>query len=176
MKTCLNRILVVEGKEDAAYLSNFYNSEIVAVNGFEMNSKTIDYLKNKPLILLLDPDEAGKQIRQKLHSLLNDYVDVEIDISKCNRGSKNGVAECETNEILLKLEPYVCSKPVFNAVIQLSDLYNLGLSNDKELRMAVCDKLNLGKCNLKTFYKRLVNNNIDCAKLKTTIERIKHGN
>ena len=41
MKEYLKGVLVVEGKEDAAYLSNYISSEIVVVNGFEMNATTI---------------------------------------------------------------------------------------------------------------------------------------
>ena len=67
----LNRILVVEGKEDASYLSNYIDSEIVFVNGYELSKANISYLKNRPVILLLDPDDAGKSIRNKLNSLLN---------------------------------------------------------------------------------------------------------
>ena len=52
MKISLNRVLVVEGKEDASYLSNYIDSEIVVVNGFELKNTTISYLKDKPVILL----------------------------------------------------------------------------------------------------------------------------
>jgi len=36
MKKSLNGILVVEGKEDASYLSNYIDSEIVTVQGYEV--------------------------------------------------------------------------------------------------------------------------------------------
>ena len=36
MKRYLRAILVVEGKADMAYLSNYYASEIIAVNGYEL--------------------------------------------------------------------------------------------------------------------------------------------
>ena len=47
MKIFLDGILVVEGKEDASYLSNYIDSEIVVVNGFELDERTINYLKDK---------------------------------------------------------------------------------------------------------------------------------
>ena len=47
MKLYLKGILVVEGKEDASYLSNYIASEIVVVNGFEITKSTISYLKDK---------------------------------------------------------------------------------------------------------------------------------
>ena len=166
MKLELNGILVVEGKEDASYLSNYISSEIVIVNGFEISKATISYLKNKRVILLLDPDEAGLKIREKLNKELPDSINVEIDISKCDRGIKNGVAECQINEVLGKLKPYVVEKSAENASdIKMSDLYELGLINNKDLRRTVCEKLNLGNCNGKQLCKRLKINNISLSKL-----------
>ena len=170
MKVCLNRTLVVEGKEDASYLSNYISSEIVVVNGFELSQDTISYLKNKQIILLLDPDDSGKRIREKLNKEIKDAVNIEIDISKCNRGVKKGVAECQIDEVLDKLHKYVIEEPNKETDINMSDLYNLGLINNKELREKVCSKLNLGSCNAKTLYKRLVNNNISLKQLKEVVK------
>ena len=165
MKITLNGILVVEGKEDASYLSNYISSEIVVVNGYELPKATIPYLKDKKVILLTDPDEAGLKIREKLNSLLSNASNVEIDIKKCVRGHKNGVAECDINEILTKLKDYTIEENKTESDIKLSDLYNLGLMNNKELRESVCQKLNIGSCNAKTLYKRLLNNNVSLNKL-----------
>lgn len=166
MKIYLDGILVVEGKEDASYLSNYIASEIVIVNGFELSKDTINYLKDKKVILLLDPDESGLKIREKLNKELTDPINVEIDISKCNRGIKKGVAECQIDEILAKLSQYVIEKDMENTSdIKISDLYELGLINNKELRDEVCEKLNLGKCNGKQLYKRLLINKISLNQL-----------
>lgn len=166
MKIYLDGILAVEGKEDASYLSNYIASEIVIVNGFEISKDTINYLKDKKAILLLDPDEAGLKIREKLNKELTNPINVEIDISKCNRGIKKGVAECQIDEVLAKLSQYVIEKDmVITSDIKISDLYELGLINNKELRDEVCEKLNLGKCNGKQLYKRLLINKISLNQL-----------
>ena len=170
MKIYLDGILVVEGKEDTSYLSNYIASEIVVTNGFEISKETISYLKNKKVIVLTDPDEAGAKIRNKLNQLLPDAINVEVDIKKCVRDIKNGVAECDIDEVLTKLKPYSISKKSSESDITMSDLYELGLINNKDLREQVCQKLNLGKCNAKTMYKRLLNNNI---KLKQLCETMK---
>ena len=161
----LDGILVVEGKEDASYLSNYISSEIVVLNGYDIQEFTINYLKNKKVILLTDPDDAGLAIRNKLNILLPNAVNAEINISKCNRGTKTGVAECEIDEILTKLKSYAITENKTSSNIQLSDLYNLGLMSDKDLRNNVCQKLNLGKCNAKTLFKRLQSNNIKLEQL-----------
>ena len=172
----LNRILVVEGKEDASYLSNYIDSEIVFVNGYELSKANIAYLKNRSVILLLDPDDAGKTIRNKLNSLLNDVVNIEVDIKKCTRGAKNGVAECEIDEVLGKLSEFCRDFDAKHADFNSADLYKLGLSSDKKLRDFVCTKLNLGNCNFKTMQKRLFLNDIKLEKVCEIIEEYKNGN
>ena len=176
MKIHLSRTLVVEGKEDASYLSNYIDSEIVVVNGFELNKETISYLRNKPVILLLDPDDAGLQIRNKLHHLLSDYIDIEIDIAKCNRGSKSGIAECEIDEVLGKLRPLYANKVETKHNITSSELYNLGLADNEKLRAFVCGRLELGSCNFKTLRKRLILNNIQLDKVCEIIKEYQDGN
>ena len=165
MKVFLKSVLVVEGKEDASYLSNYVASEIVVVNGFEISSSTITYLRNKQALLLLDPDSAGKEIRSKLNKLLPDSINVEVDINKCNRRNKKGIAECQIEEILSKLHRYVIQGNENTSDIKESDLYKLGLIGNKERRDKVCKELNLGKCNGKTLYKRLLNNNVSFKQL-----------
>ena len=165
MKIYLDGILVVEGKEDASYLSNYISSEIVVINGYEMHEATINYLKDKSVILLTDPDEAGRKIRQKLNVLLPNAINVEIDINKCIRNDKNGVAECDIDEILTMLKPLETKEKDNESDITISDLYNLGLMENRDLRDLVCQKLNLGKCNAKTLYKRLVSNGIKLSQL-----------
>ena len=177
MKLYLDGILVVEGKEDASYLSNYIDSEIVVVNGFEMADETIKYLSGKRVIALLDPDEAGQKIRKTLNTKLDDVINVEIDITKCVRGIKNGVAECSIEEIVAKLQTYSVKNPAKLQPITSSELFSLGLVNgEKELRNYVCEKLNLGLCNGKLFLKRLNENNISIEELIKLVEEYKHGN
>ena len=176
MKIFLDGILVVEGKEDASYLSNYISSEIVTTNGFEIPKEKISYLKDKKVIVLTDPDEAGKKIRQKLNELLPNSINVDVDIKKCVRNTKSGVAECDINEVLTKLKPYIIEQIDTKSDITISDLYDLGLMNNKDLREQVCTKLKLGKCNAKTMYKRLLNNNIKLEQLYEIMKKVKNGN
>ena len=176
MKLTLNRVLVVEGKEDASYLSNYIDSEIVVINGYELSDATISYLKDKPVLLLLDPDSAGEEIRKKLNRVLNNVTNVFIDIKKCTKGIKNGVAECEIDEILSKLSEYCRVFGEKQPDFTTADLYKLGLSNNKDLRKYVSERLNLGKCNFKTLNKRLILNNINLEQICAIIEEYKNGN
>ena len=176
MKKYLDAVLVVEGKEDASYLSNYIASEIVVVNGFELSKKTINYLKNKKVILLLDPDEAGQRIREKINQELDNVINIEIDINKCTRNVKNGVAECEIGEILYRLTPYFVDNTSKRITISNAQLSELGILNNKDLREYISEQLKLGKCNNKQLIKRLSFNNIDIGTLKNIVDRYKDGN
>lgn len=176
MKKYLDGILVVEGKEDTSYLSNYIESEIVTVQGYELSDTIISYLKDKRVIALLDPDEAGKTIRKRLNEKLNNVINIEIDINKCTRGLKNGVAECEIEEIMSKLEPYITEKACKTPLFDSYALYELGISENKQLRDYVCTKMNLGKCNNKQLLKRINASNVQLDQLKKIVEEFKHGN
>ena len=177
MKIYLNGVLVVEGKDDCAYLSNYVASEIVFVNGFELSNRTVEYLKDKHVIALLDPDDSGEIIRERLNKSLTNIDNVSIDINKCTRGNKNGVAECEINEILRVLSPFCINNRDFETDIKENDLFRLGLiGNNKKLRSYVCDKLNLGNCNGKQLLKRLKLNKVSLDDLEKAVEEFNNDN
>ncbi|HHT66842.1 MAG TPA: DUF4093 domain-containing protein [Erysipelotrichaceae bacterium] len=175
MKLFLDGILVVEGKEDVAYLSNYISSEIIPVNGFELCPKTMEYLKDKKVIIMTDPDEAGKQIRQNINKIITNASNVEIDISKCSRDKKKGIAECEIGEVLSKLRPYALDKINKSPHIGLPDLQKIGLINNAKLRSYVCEQLNLGKCNNKQLIKRVNNHKIEIQQMERIVKKY-YGN
>ena len=80
------------------------------------------------------------------------------------------IGQGKIDEILTKLKQYSVAANESQSDIKMSDLYDLGLLGNQELRKSVCAKLNLGECNAKTLYKRLIANNI---KLKELVEIVK---
>lgn len=156
MKLIIDNVIVVEGKSDAAFLSSFIDAVFVTTNGYEIPFSEIAFLNNKrnnkPVIVLTDSDEAGKQIRERLNNLLNNKVNIEVDVLKCNKNGKHGIAECDNNEIVNVLkEHFSDTKPSHS--ITSADIVELGINKDK--RIELCEKLELGNCNNKTFVKRL---------------------
>lgn len=162
MKRFLNAILVVEGKSDVSYLSNFIDAEYVITNGSEISSDTINYLKKakeiKDIIVLTDPDSPGKRIRDildnEISGLKHSYIRKEFAV----KHNKVGVAECDINEVFHALDNLFENKVTYKETISFSDLYDLQLSgniNSLELRNKVCRKLSIGFSNTKTLYKKL---------------------
>lgn len=158
MKYIIDGFLIVEGKDDKSYLSSFIDAEIFITNGFDIYSDDFPYLislsKKYTPIILTDSDDAGKIIRKKLSDLLPDSKNAEVNILKCNKNHKHGVAECEKEEIINKLKPYSVSNKEKHFEYSLRDLINFGIK-DKTTRELVCFKLGLGKCNTKQLAHRL---------------------
>ena len=174
MKYFLNKIIVVEGKEDCSYLSSFIEAEYVTTNGYQIPSEEIDYIneasKYKEILILVDPDKAGLMIEDKLKKLIKSATYLHIDIASCNRGKKNGVAESEKEEIIKVLKPYFSEKEAENDGVFNGKLIKMRL-NDKELREHLCKKYHMGKCTSKKFIQRAKTLQLNEAKIEEEINR-----
>lgn len=156
MRYHISNIIVVEGKDDEAYLSSFIDAVFVKTNGYEIPKEEIGFLNNKriqkPIIVLTDSDDAGKAIRERLNKAVNNKINVEVNIIKCNKNNKHGVAECDKEEVINTLKEYIDDE-MSHSILKTSDIYELGINKKK--REYLCQLLKLGKCNNKTFIKRL---------------------
>jgi len=158
----LNGILVVEGNNDASYISSFIKCEIVVVNGYELEN--LDYLKEaskiKQIFVLTDPDEAGRTISKRIIKELENAIDICVDIAKCNNKSKRGIAECEKEEILCKLQKFLKNTcDLQEKRIKASDVWML--KNKEKL----ANDFHLGNCNTKKLVERLNTLNVPLEKL-----------
>lgn len=161
-KLHLNELIVVEGKTDIDFLSSFIEADFYSVNGSAISSKDISFLKeiekNRPIIILTDPDFPGKKIREILNSNLtnvyNAYARKEFSI----KNHKVGVAESTINEVLLALNNLKKFETNVNSDLTMNDLYALNLNgskNSKQLRKTICDYLHIEYLNAKQLLKKL---------------------
>ncbi|MCQ2792927.1 MAG: ribonuclease M5 [Bacilli bacterium] len=169
----LDCVLVVEGKSDVSYLSNYIDAEFIITNGSEISDETINYIKKikevKEVVVLVDPDSPGKRIRDILDQNINGLKHCFIRKEFAIKNGKVGVAECEINEIFKALDNMFVLKKEYVESISYSDLYELnliGCNNSKELRNKLSYKLSLGYVNAKTLYKRLNSLNISKNKIE----------
>lgn len=176
MKEKINGIIVVEGKTDVAFLSQFLDAEFVITNGSEISEKTIEYLKNhrenRDIFVLTDPDSPGKRIRDILDSEIPNLKHCFVSKEKSIKHNKVGVAESTKDEVLNALKNYISVSKNPTGNIKMSELVNLGLvgePNSENLRLKICEKYHLGYCNAKTFLKRLNNCGITLDEIKETL-------
>ena len=154
----INKIIVVEGKEDASYLSSFVKAEYVLTNGYDIPKEELDYLneasKHKDILVLVDPDEAGRNIENRLKEKLNNATYLNINIKECNRGKKNGIAECSKEEIINVLQPHFSEELLEKSDDLMANLSKIDFA-DKNLREYLSKKFHLGKCTYKKLFIRL---------------------
>lgn len=182
MKPFVKGLIVVEGKEDEAYLTSFLNATIITTRGYTLPEEEMLFIKeaskDNDILCLTDPDDAGISIFEKIKGFLPKTIRICVEIKKCTRGKKNGVAECEKEEILRVLKPHITNKkPKNKSDITAVHLYRLGIMGDsksKKRREFICKKLNLGICNNKTFLKRINFLNITFNDLEEVVKQ--YGN
>ena len=176
MKKTINGVLVVEGHNDVSYISSLYEGIFVVTNGYQIPNEEIDFLNHLPentnIYILTDSDEAGKQIRNKLDDLVKNKTHIVLDITKCNKNGKHGVAECEKDELIKVLDQYT-GEASLNNNLTTSDLLSLGIDN-KMKREYLCQMLHLGVCNNKTLLKRINYLKIKETRIREVME--KYGN
>ena len=63
----INEIVVIEGKTDSQLLKELYDVDTIETHGLAIDQKTLDLIKEasktRGVIVLTDPDYAGKRIR-----------------------------------------------------------------------------------------------------------------
>ena len=160
----LDGIIVVEGHGDVAFLSSFIKSLDVTTNGYDLPEEEIDFLKHccdkKKVVVLTDPDDAGKDIREKIRAYNFKHIDIEVDLISCNKNGKHGIAECDKNTILNVLKEHLSNKEPITGNITASKLMNLGIVTKLD-RDKLCKNLHLGICNGKQLVHRINALNID---------------
>lgn len=180
MKKIIDGIIVVEGTNDASYLSSLIDAAFVSLNGLEI--KNLEFLKRaakeKPIYLLTDSDQEGERIRRKVKKEIPVCIDVIVDASKCNKNGKHGVFECEIGEIYRAFSKYFTDFTENSENIDLRKIsQKISLSKTpNELRSYIADKFGIENCNNKTFIKRLQLLNIKEEEIEQIIKEFKHGN
>lgn len=176
MKQTIDGIIVVEGKTDVAFLSNFIDAEFVITNGSEISAKTIEYLKkcaqNRNIFVLTDPDSPGKRIRDVLDENIPNLKHCFVSKENSIRHHKVGVAESTIDEVIRALKNFFVLNKHAKENVKMSDLIRLGLSgseNSEENRAKICKIFNLGFCNAKTFLKRLNSCGITIEELENNL-------
>lgn len=176
MKKVIDGILVVEGKTDVAFLSEFIDAEFVTTNGSDVPQETINYLKKssekRDIFVLTDPDSPGKRIRDILDSQIPGLNHCFVNKENCIKNKKVGVAESTKEEVLRSLSQFLKTDNNIVQTITQSDLHNLGLEgneNSSQKRQIIINKFNLGYCNAKTFLKRINYSKISYEELKNSL-------
>lgn len=152
MKNNINGVLVVEGSNDASFLSSIVNAHIFITNGVDLSKDKIEFLKEvskvNDVIVLTDMDLAGERIRLKIRNEIEDAIAVYIQANSRKNYKKNGVAELEIKHVLQALELYFTDEPLFDQDYDLVSLISLS-DNPSEKKEEIIKKYKLVRGNNK---------------------------
>lgn len=181
MKYFVDGVIVLEGKADVSWLKTFIDAPMLITNGLDVNNELLTFLKiiskDYKIIVMSDPDKAGETIRAKIISNIEKAIPVIVDINKCNKNNKHGVAECLKEEIIEKLSPFFKNNALLPMNLTKNDLFSLGLNggdNSSKLRNYIIEKYQLGESSQNEFLLKLNLLKIDKETLKEDLKQ--YGN
>ena len=155
----INEVIIVEGEHDATRLKQLFAVDIIVTNGSAISKKTLNLIsevsKTRGIIVFCDPDYPGEQIRKKIMAVVPDakHAFIKKDLALDERKGKVGVEHASDEDLIKSLENIVHFKESESLAYQ--DYLRLSFGGNKQRRIILCDKLNIGYCNAKTLYKRL---------------------
>jgi len=166
----MKEVFVVEGTHDATRLKQLFDCDVIITNGSAINQKTLALIQQvaqtRGVIVFTDPDYPGERIRKIISERVPDakhaFIKQKDGIDYIKK--KVGI-EHASDEVLLKALKDVKTFELQES-LSYKDYLSFGLVGNSKLRDALCNQLNIGKCNGKTLFKRLNMLNIDKEKLK----------
>ena len=165
----IKEIIVVEGRDDTNRVKEAVDCDTFETNGSALTKKKIERLiyleKTRGIIVLTDPDYAGKRIRNI--------------IEKNIPTAKHAYIEAASKEDIIKaLENYYTPMIEVKNDITNDLLLELGLvggNTSKILREELCERLNIGYTNAKQLLNKLNMYNISRKRLLDEMNKINKG-
>ena len=170
MKPKIKEIIIVEGKDDIAAVKHAVDAHVIAVHGYSSFKKqTLEKLKQisstNDVIILTDPDFAGKKIRNLIKVHIPNAKHAFISRKEGTKNNNIGVENADANAIIEALKR---TKVIFHDTEQpksytFDDLVNNNLcygKNSKLRREKLGDVLRIGYYNSKQLLQSLNSFNI----------------
>lgn len=177
----IKEIIVVEGRDDTNRVKEAVECDTFETNGSAITKKKIDRLKilnkKRGIIVLTDPDYAGKRIRSIIEKNIPTAKHAYISNKKAiDSKGKIGIEAAKKEDIIDALKkhytPLIENKnDIKNAL--LIDLELVGSDLAKKRREKLCEKLNIEYTNAKGLLNKLNMYGISKEKLMEKVKEIK---
>lgn len=154
----IKEIIVVEGKNDIIQVKNAFegNVDVVATHGLGITQKLIDELsllnENKGIIVLTDPDYAGKKIESIIRHHIPNAKFASIARDKAKGKSKVGVEHASKEAIIAAIESARPNYTEVESIFTKDDINDNklnGYPSSKQRRIDLCKELSITYCNAK---------------------------
>ncbi|MDD7542994.1 MAG: ribonuclease M5 [Peptoniphilaceae bacterium] len=158
----IQEIIVVEGKDDISAVKRAVDCECIMTHGHGFGESLLDELEilqeRRGLIILTDPDYAGKKIRRRIRERIPGAKHAFLDQKEALRGENIGVENASPEAIRKALKRARATITERRDEFQKADLYAWGLDGSpyaKERRSALSSALCIGYGNAKQLLARL---------------------
>ena len=170
----MKNLYVVEGNMDISRLKSLGFEYVYPTYGYALKHESVLFLKEvekvRKIVLLLDPDRNGRNLRKRLEDNLTNFVSVNVPYKLAIGKHKLGVAETKALDLLEILGKYLEEDKNDNEekTLSMDDLIDLGLRGEDSFkkRMILSEIFHVRGGNSKT----LLN---DLNLLRKTKEEIK---
>lgn len=164
----IKEVIVVEGKNDSKKLKSFFDVETIETGGSHLSQETLTLIQKvneeRGVILLLDPDHPGEYLRKRINEAIPNLKNAFVFKKEARTSKKVGIEHASFDVLEDALKHLVSYEKEGNS-LTMNDLFELGLSGSSQSnvkREAISYHYHIGKCNSKTFLKRL--NMLDVTK------------
>lgn len=188
-RVAIREAVVVEGRDDVSAVLRAVDAAVLTTQGWGLPEEGLAQIRGayerQGIIILTDPDHAGRRIRERLTSMFPEAKQAYLvsgDASKRKDGKTVDIG-------VENASPEAIRAALLNAKAQTrepaagtagpEDLAALGLtggSGSSELRAAVGRELGIGQCNAKAFAKRMKAFGITREELMAAWRRISREN
>lgn len=160
----IREVIVVEGTMDIVAVKRAYEDKVncIATHGLGLDEHFLERLyeinERHGIIVLTDPDYAGKRIRQKIREYIPSAKHAYITRAEGTKSADVGVENASDQAIIMAIER---AKP---ELVEIEDRFDYtdivkngltGLPNSKDKRMSLCDELRIEYSNAKQLATRL---------------------
>lgn len=179
--TKIKEIIVVEGKSDIAAVKRAFNGDVdlVATHGLGLENKLIKELsilnEKRGLIVLTDPDYAGKRIADIIRSHIPDAKFASIARKNASKNSDVGVENASDEAIIEAIERARPEYLEYDDEFTMADIMDNGLSSgegSKDRRIELCNQLGITYCNAKQLLVKLNSYGITREEFESALERL----
>lgn len=162
-KKKIDKIIVVEGRDDTANLKRFYELDTYETGGSSIDETDLARLKklqaSRGIIVFTDPDFQGERIRKIIMDAVPDAQHAFLQREEARPKGQGSLGVEHANfEALEKAFAAVNTSGENQSNLTQSDLLKFGLvmnSDSKQRREYLCNALRIGYANGKQVLKRL---------------------
>ena len=175
----IKEIIVVEGKDDIANVKRAVECEMIATNGLAFGKDLIEKLEKINdrcgIIILTDPDYAGKKIRERIARHIPNAKHAYIDRKKAIKKGDLGVENADPEVIIDALKRAKAEETSPREEFTMTDLVRNGLSIGEGAslrRERLGDLLGIGYYNSKQLLSKLNSFGISREEFEKAVESL----